>query len=105
MAAALFTNSPTALGPPGVVGCKDSVSFCSCWRRSSHSTGTAVRSCGMVAPAANFGPLEYAGTSWIARADTSDGDRIAAWTSDGTGYWLSTEKVTLAAAGCGSIFS
>ena len=98
-------NSPTALGPPGVVGCSDSVSFSSCWRKSSHSTGTAVRSCGMTRPAASFGPPEYAGTSWIARALTSDGDRIAALASAGTGYCLSTEKVTLVRFGCGSIAS
>src|SRR4029077_16205711 len=83
LAAVLLMNSPTGLGPPGVVGCNESVSFTSCWRKSSHSTGTAVRSFGIVAPSASFGPVEYAGTSWIARADTSDGDRIAAWTSAG----------------------
>ena len=59
----------------------------------------------MVAPAASFGPPEYAGTSWIARALTSDGDRIAASASAGTGYCLSTEKVTFVAFGCGSIVS
>ena len=58
-----------------------------------------MRSCGIVAPAASFGPPEYAGTSWIARALTSDGDRIAAWASAGTGYCVSTEKVTLVAVG------
>ena len=52
--AAVLMNSPTALGPPGVVGCRESVSFSSCWRKSSHSIGTAVRSCGMVAPGSEF---------------------------------------------------
>ena len=45
------------------------------------------------------------GTSWIARALTSVGDRTAAFTSAGIGNWESTEKVTFAAFGCGSIFS
>ena len=36
---------------------------------------------------------------------TSDGDRIAARTSAGTGYSESTVNVTFAALGCGSIFS
>ena len=47
-----------AVPPPSVVGCSESVSFSNCLRRSSHSTGTAVRSCGMVAPSASFGPPE-----------------------------------------------
>src|SRR6478609_7693493 len=98
-------NSPSGLTPPGVVGCRESVRFSSCCRKSSHSTGTAVRSCGIVPPAASFGPPEYAGTSWIARALTSDGDRIAARASAGTGYSLSTENVTLVRFGCGSIAS
>ena len=51
------------------------------------------------------GPPEYAGINWTARAVTRDGDRIAAFTSAGTGYLRSTVKVTLAASGCGSIRS
>jgi len=30
LSAALLMNSPTALGPPGLVGCSESVSFSSC---------------------------------------------------------------------------
>ena len=98
-------NSPTEFTPPGPVGCSASVSFSSCLRKSSHSTGTAVRFSGIDAPGLNLGPPEYAGTSWIAREVTSDGDRIAARASAGTGYCLSTENVTLELVGCGSILS
>src|ERR1700751_5930423 len=98
-------NSPTEFTPPGDVGCSASVSFSSCLRKSSHSMGTAVRFSGIDAPGLNLGPAEYAGTSWIAREVTSDGDRIAARASAGTAYCLSTENVTLELVGCGSILS
>ena len=54
LSAAVLMNSPTGLGPPGVVGCRESVSFSSCWRKSSHSMGTAVRSSGMVGARREF---------------------------------------------------
>ncbi len=92
-------NSPTEFTPPGLVGCNASVSFSSCLRKSSHSTGTAVRVSGIDAPGLNLGPPEYTGTSWIAREVTSDGDRIAARASAGIEYCLSTENVTLEPAG------
>src|SRR6201995_406636 len=98
-------NSPSELTPPGVVGCSDSVSFSSCLRKSSHSTGTAVRFKGIDAPGFSLGPPEYTGTIWIAREVTSDGDRIAARASAGSAYCLSTEKDTLELVGCGSILS
>ena len=59
----------------------------------------------MVLAAASFGPPEYAGTSWIARALTSDGDRIAARASAGTGYCAVDREGDLRAFGCGSIAS
>ena len=49
LSAAVLTKAPSVLTPPGSVGCSVSVSLCSCSRTSSHSTGTAVRSCGMAA--------------------------------------------------------
>ncbi len=105
LSAAELTSSPTEFTPPGLVGCNASVSFSSWRRKSSHSTGTAVRFSGIDAPALNLGPPEYAGTSAIAREVTSDGDRIAARASAGIGYCLSTENVTLELLGCGSILS
>src|SRR5580693_9003475 len=97
-------NSPTEFTPPGVVGCNASVSFSSCLRKSSHSTGTAVRFGGIDAPGLNLGPPEYTGTIWIAGAVTRDGDMIVARAAAGIAYCLSTDNVTLELVGCGSIF-
>ncbi|CAG6932433.1 hypothetical protein PICSAR240_04409 [Mycobacterium avium subsp. paratuberculosis] len=105
LSAAELTNSPTEFTPPAVVGCSASVSFSSCLRKSSHSTGTAVRLSGIAAPGLNVGPPEYAGTSWIARAVTSDGDSTAARAAAGIAYFLSTENVTFEPADWGSILS
>ncbi|CAM3145810.1 hypothetical protein MYCO108962_01945 [Mycobacterium colombiense] len=58
LSAAESMNSPTELTPPGLVGCRASVSFSSCLRKSSHSTGTAVRLNGIEEPAASLGPPE-----------------------------------------------
>src|SRR6267378_942870 len=105
LSAAVLTRAPSVLTPPGWVGCSAVVSFSSCWRRSSNSTGTAVRSTGITVCSAIAGPLVYAGVSWMARAGTSDGDRITALASAGTLYLASYQKLILTRAPCGSMRS
>lgn len=56
LSAAVSTKAPSALTPWGSVGCSNAVSRSSCWRKASNSTGTAVRSSGMIALFCRVGP-------------------------------------------------
>ncbi len=68
LSAVVLTNAPSGLTPPGWVGCRASLSFCSCWRKSSNSTGTAVRSRPITVLSAITGPRCRPGSAgWRAR--------------------------------------
>ena len=54
--------------------------------RSSHSTGTAVRSVGTTAPSANSGPVVYAGVSCTNRPLITLGVTMTAFAPAGTGW-------------------
>ena len=57
--AALSMNRPAALEASPPVGPRSVASRVNCFLTSSHSTGTAVRSSGIVAPSAILGPLGW----------------------------------------------
>ena len=105
LSAAVLMSPPSVLTPPGVVGCSIAVSRSSCLRTSSHSTGTAVRFCGITAPLSIVAPPLYGGVNWIALPLTSCGERITAKASAGTLNLRSNQKVIIACCGCGSIRS
>ncbi len=104
LAAATSRTSPSA--PCGSVssGPSSVVSRVSCSVISSHSTGTAVRSTGIVAPTGSSGPPVCGGVSWTKRAETRVGATIAACASAGMRRSESMSKRTRTRSPRGSIF-
>ena len=84
MASAESTNSPSGPVFSPLAGLRAVDSFMSCSLTPSHSTGTAVRSTGIVPPSAISGPPVKAGVSWMKRSATSDCATSSALASSGT---------------------